>query len=155
MSASEDTTDVGELIQQYLLDATDFTTVAGTRLRPDVLDQNDELPAATYETTFKDSQHHLGGASDGAFTRLRINCYAATRLEANRLAAIVRDLLHGYTGPLGVNGQVTVHDCMQDNEWDTREQPSDGSGQWRFCRNQDYLISHTEPVPGLTPIDEE
>lgn len=147
-------TDIGELVtQQRLRTALQISTLVGDRIRPDVLAQGDALPALRYETVAVDNQHDLSGQSGEAFTRLQIDCYGRTRREANRLAAVVEDLLDGWGGAyVGPDDNAWVSDCTLDNQWDTRDEPTAGGAEYRYVRKQDYLISHTKPVPSLTPI---
>lgn len=137
--------DVDDLLQQLLRHDPKITNEVGDRIRPGALEQGDMMPAIVYDVVARDVQTHLGGPAGYSFSRIQFTSYGDSKEQAKRVAKQVYNCLHGFTGDLDASHH--VDDCMLDNEYDRRDPPSDGSSKFRFRRVQDYLISHTEPVP--------
>ena len=96
-------------------------------------------------------QHHLGGSSGYAFSRVQFDCAALTRNQANEVGFAVADVLDGFSGHVGEGSLVRVDDCVLDNKYNRRDQPPKGSTAWRYVRVLDFEISHTQPTPTLLP----
>lgn len=150
-------TDIGELLRGRLASARQVSSLVADRITPDVLPSGCELPAIRYEVVATDPTHHLGGASGFAFSRVQFDCYGRSRRQANGVASAVIDALDGFQGPLGYDDATPdagcrVHDCTLDNAYDRRDAPAPGSEQFRYRRTLDFQVSHTTPVPSLTPL---
>lgn len=143
--------DIAMLLAARCVTAAQVTTVIGLRMRPDVLEPNEQLPAATYEVLNADNWHHLRGAQGEAQSRVEFNCYAATRESANKAAYAIRDVLDGFTGTLTHDDvdYATVADCIVDNCYCRREPDAPGSNRWRYRTLIDFVVTHSEPVPSL------
>lgn len=144
--------DIAQLLAARCAVASQVTNVIGLRIRPDVLEPDETLPAATYEVVASDHWHHLLGAAGEAQTRVQFSIYALTRETAERAAYAIRDVLDGYTGTLTHDDvdYAFVSDCIIDNWYTRREPDAPGSNRWRYRTVIDFEVSHTEPVPSLT-----
>lgn len=109
--------------------------VAGDRIHPLNLPQNATLPALTYQRISGPRLRHLGGSSSFGTARIQINCWAATYLGSQLLAAAVRASLNGFIGNL-TTLKVSIG---LENEFDDYDEES---REWRIV--QDYVIQHTE-----------
>lgn len=146
-----DSYDIAELLAARVRSDARISTLVSDRISPDVLPQGESLPAVRYATIFSDPWLVLSGANSAAQTRVQFDAYADTRREANHIAHLIRDVLHGFGGvALGDDDQVFVSDCAIDNRWDQTDQPAAGSDSWRYIRKIDFLVSHSEPAPSLT-----
>lgn len=147
--------DIAELVAARLGQAARITTLVENRIRPQHLKKKEALPAITYETVTTDDFYHLQGAAGEAQTRIQIDSYGATRREANQVAFLVNDVLSGLGGVwLGEDDagddRVFVSEITRDNKYDRDDPPEPGSDVFRYRRVQDYLVTHTEPVPTLS-----
>lgn len=153
---ANDGSDIGERLRGRLLTGRQVTTLCAERIHPDALPAKCLLPAIRYEVVASNEQAHLGGASGYAFSRVQFDCYGVTRRDANQLAQAVKDLLHGFRGELSAATPgaftVQVDDCVVDNQYDRRDPPSPASDAWRYRRVVDFQVSHTTPVPSLSPL---
>lgn len=136
-----------EALRTYLISKAAVTAIVGAgdaaRIYPDVLPQGATLPAIAYEVISQDSEEHLEGISGLAHSRVRVECYAATRMAADALAELVRLApLQGYRGLMGTLFANGV--SLEGGPRFGREQPTAGSDVWRYMTRQDYKISHTQ-----------
>lgn len=139
--------DIGFLICQRLLDSATVTALVADRVRPDVLEPNETKPAIRYEVLNWIPFERASGDFVEGQSRIQLDCYGSTRLQANQLAAAVKSNLHGFSGSLG---NIVIHDCVMDNRYDRTDPPADGSKHWRKRRTMDFIITHTEPAPTLS-----
>ena len=154
----DEPTDIAVLMQQRAIADSRVTTRVGDRFRPQVLRQGDVGDGVTYRITQADSWGNLEGTPSEAQTRVQVECSAASYLASVRLSELLKDLFNGFSGTLGVDEQVTVHDCTLDNEWDMVEPVVPGSDERSYVRKSDYIVTHTVPVPShvvATPEVEE
>jgi hypothetical protein len=146
-----DTNEIDVLLAVHrLLKAGQVTTICGDRIRPEVLEQGEILPAIAYSTITSDDWHDLEGASGEAQTRVQFNCYALTVRDADRLGKAVEDVLDGFAGRLGEGDEVVeVADCVLDNNYRRADPPTPGDRRWRFRRVKDFVVSHSKQLPTL------
>lgn len=137
--------DIDDLLQQLLRDDPKITNEVSDRIRPGALEQGEEMPAITYEVVSREPQTHLNGSSGYSFTRIQFTSHGDSKDQVKRVSKQVYNCLHGHSGEL--TADYRVDDCMIDNEYDRRDPPRDGSSKFRYRRVQDFLVSHTEPVP--------
>lgn len=138
--------DIGFLIFQRLLASVAVSTIVGDRVKPDTLDQKQTLPAIRYEMIASESFQTLQKSGHLMRTRIQVDCYGATRLQANTVAAAVKNNLDGFSGILG---SLQVFSCVLDNRFDSVDPPQSGGATWRKRRTMDFVIVHTEPTPSL------
>lgn len=137
--------DLGEAIQTYLAAASSVSSLVGSRIRPDILDQSEQMPAVTYRTISTRHEHNINGAKTGiARSRVTIDCFADTRLQANAVSEAIRksgvlDLGHTLT-----NGVYIYSVEIDAGQSHGVEQPIDGSGAFRYFTSQDYAFTFGE-----------
>ncbi len=148
---SNQNADIGELLQAYLAASPKIRNLVGNRITPDIFEEGEPFPAIRYEVLTSFEQHHLGGSSGYAFSRVQFDCAALTRNQANEVGFAVADVLDGFSGHVGEGSLVRVDDCVLDNKYNRRDQPPKGSTAWRYVRVLDFEISHTQPTPTLLP----
>jgi len=135
-----------EALFAYLKTKPSVTTIAGNRIYPLVLPQDETRPSLVYQVISRTGNHHLLGPAGLPQTRLQITSNAATPTLATNLADGVRLALDGFRG---FWGNVEVTGCEKENEVDDFEEPIDASDQGVFRVVQDYLIFHREAIPQL------
>jgi len=86
-----------EIYQLLSCDST-ITDLVSTRIYPQVRDQEDGLPAITYQMISQLHGADLTGSNGLVEGRIQINCFASTILAAAQLADIVKNSLSGYQG---------------------------------------------------------
>lgn len=134
--------DVIEGVRTHLLADAAIAALVGTRVRPDGFAQGETLPAVAMWSVSGESEEHLAGGAGLGHMRLQVDCMAGTRLAANSLAELVRTRLQGARGLMGA---LWVDGCTVDGgpRYD-RDQPLDGSDEWRYITSRDYGIAHQE-----------
>jgi hypothetical protein len=140
-------TDLPYLIEQRLAASAAITALVSTRIRPMVLNENESIPAIRYEMISSESFTYLGGSGKECRTRIQIDCYGSTTIQAAQVAAAVKNNLDG----LGATalGDLWIYDCVMDNRYDMVDRPEPGSKHFRKRRVMDFVITHTEPSPSL------
>jgi hypothetical protein len=139
--------DICFLLASHLGDSSSVSALVGDRIRPDVVTQNSSLPAIRYELIAEEPWNVLSGETSESQSRVQFDCYAMTRIQANQLAAAVKNRLHGFSGSLG---NIVVVDCFVDNQYDTVDPPVAGGNKFRKRRVMDFVITHTVPTPTLS-----
>ncbi len=137
------TGDIGNNIRTYLLTISAITDVVSTRIYSDVLPQKASMEAIVYRLINGSTFHHLTGVSEFGDVLLQIDCYGATRGEADALGEIVRKNLAGYSGAAGDD---TVNNVIAESRRYRYEPPKDGKGTGRFLYSRDYRIFFSEPA---------
>lgn len=138
---------IGKNIHVYLQTKSGVNSLT-TRGYPSAREQGSALPSYIYRII--DSQHaaHLQGASGVAISRVQIDCYAATQIDANALAEAIRiELLRQ---PVPTMDSVGV-DCVthENGPIDFGPiKPEDGSDDWLYVTTDDYVLIHHEEIPG-------
>jgi hypothetical protein len=84
----------------YILLSSDstITDMVSTRIYPQLRDQNDGLPALTYQMIIQNYSHDINGNNGLCEATVQINCYASTVLGSIQLADVVRSSLGSYQG---------------------------------------------------------
>jgi hypothetical protein len=145
--------DISNLLAARAAQSRQVSTIIGLKMRPDTLDTNDGLPACKYSLVNSDPLHDLSGSSAEAQTRVQFDCIAETRNASNKLAYAIRDVLDGFVGLLTYDDVdfARVYDCSCENHYTRWEPESPGSAKGRYRTVIDFVVSHTEPEPSLTP----
>lgn len=136
--------DIGTAVRAYLIAQSGVSNLAGTRVFPDVLPQNVKFPAIACEEFSSTHEHQLSGASGVYHPRVRIDCYAETRIAATNLGNAVRAEMQGYRGDMGTE---FVHSSLLDGQIKDVIAPKDASQKWRYRVRQSYRLSVTESIP--------
>lgn len=137
--------EIGEELEVFLQTKSAVTDLIGTRIRPEVLDESEALPAITHSVISSQHETELEGAAGIRHTRLQVDCYAATKVQASAVAEQVR--LAVLAGVRTTWGGTFINDVTVDRSFTSRDAPTDGSGNWRYVHILEFLISHAESVP--------
>lgn len=139
--------DIGADVRTYLQTKSAVTDLIGTRMYPDVLPENVTLPACTYWTFSSEPLTEVQADKTGvAMSRVQIDCYATTRAGAVALADAIRLApMQGHRGTVG--SSFVQHVIAEDVMSFGRDQPTDGSAEWRYIASQDYVVIHSSTDP--------
>lgn len=85
-------------IYSLLSGDTTITDLVSTRIYPQVREQQDGLPALTYQMISQVHGADISGNNGLVEARVQINCFAATILAAAQLADKVKSSLGGFHG---------------------------------------------------------
>lgn len=91
--------------------------LAGGRRFPDVAPQGTETPFITYQVVGGEPINFVSGdVPEKTNTRMQVNVWAATRLEASELGAAVESAVRAALGlqPEVLTGRVATHDELTD-----------------------------------------
>lgn len=119
------------------------TSLVGARVR-EVLDPADAFPAVTYQEIDTVDDALVNTTDNAPFTRVQVDCWAATSPGAKAVAALVRGIVTTDVPLLplvwGGNGGLTVDDVRIDGERSGYEPPRDASERGLFRVSIDLLI---------------
>lgn len=82
------------------------------------LPKDQALPSWSYTTVADSADYVLAGPVDLGSWNVQIDCYAATREQAVRLAAAIDSVLNGYAGTLADPDQTVVQGIFRTNKRD-------------------------------------
>jgi len=126
------------------------TLTVGDRVYPRRLPKDAVLPAITYQVIpavgplkVHSDAHSGTGPPDGSFfmrTRIQLDCWGGTYIDAEDLAAEVRHALHGFSGFMGDLEVSSVH---LDIDMDSYDQDVD-----TYRRIIDGMVQYNEMVGG-------
>lgn len=83
-------------------------TSAGTRIRPEFLNENEQYPAVVLLLVGQVQEFTNDGPENLTEKRVAIDCYAKNYLQAVTLADEIITILQGFTGALGTSSPATV-----------------------------------------------
>lgn len=137
---------VEEAIRTYLLSKPAVSSLVGTRIYPDVIDQSwnpADGPAVAYTLISSDDDHSLSDRVGHVHTRIQFTCYAATRSAANALARAMKN--SGITGIKGVYSDVDIRGVRVESGIITdTEKPDDGLAPPRYLAEFDLMVDYIE-----------
>lgn len=134
--------DIEAGIHHYLTTKTSVTSICERRGYPEALPQGAVLPAYTYSEVDANSFEDINGDSTGLRqTRVQINCFSTKRSEAHNLREQIRLVLQGYRG---IVGNEEIRGCSIGGYYGRYEPPINGTGNGRYLRSIDFIISHRE-----------
>lgn len=107
-----------QALASWLLAQLPVAALLGDRLYPLVLPQAGGLPAATWQRIGADIEYDLDGPAGLERPLVQIDCWAASFADARGLAGAIREVLHGYSGPMG---DLTVQRVVIEREADEYE----------------------------------
>lgn len=135
--------DVVSAVRTYILAQSTVTDIISQRLYLDHRPQNCTLPAATITKTSENHAHTLSDRAGAVKTRLQIECFSATRLQANALAEAIYKCgivaVKGVTNSVNIRG-VQVEDGQRNYEIDDSEGGDEGTRVTQF----DLMVSYLE-----------
>lgn len=137
--------DVASAVRTFILNNTgaSITDLVATRIYPDDLPQGAQLPAIVYNKISTNHEHVTAGGwglAGFATCRLEMECFSATRSQANNLAELLKRAIIGSLR--GVYGGINFFDASVGAGQRTFvEQPTDGSDERRYVTAIEFLIS--------------
>ena len=132
--------EIGAALYAYVSTHNGFSTLASTRLYPEMLPEGVTLPAAMYlmvtspKVTTRDS-----GPASLAISLYQFTCYATTYAGARALAKQVRLALDGYQGTMGGASGVRV-----DGAWVVDERDGYTESLEMYQVQVDVMLQHAE-----------
>lgn len=115
-----------------------IAAIVGTRIYPNFIPQDADLPALIYQQISGYRHHTNAGALGLAVPRVQINCWAVTYAAADDLADKVRIKLDGYSGTVS---STKVFSILLSDEVDA---PVITGAVTRYCKSLDFEISIEE-----------
>lgn len=136
-------TDLNEAVYEYLSSIAALTSLVSTRIRPDVLDDGETLPAVVFWRVSGTHNDTIDGTFSGlAEARVTIEAYAADRKTATRVAEQVRLAMIDMRG---TRSGVKIRNVSVDSGAEHYvNYPTDGNGTSRYVTAQDFRISFAE-----------
>jgi hypothetical protein len=86
--------DIGAVLARKLLTVDDVTQLIGTRIYPEVLPQNADLPAVCYSLMSETSEATISDPAGMAEARVQFDCMAKTAIESRQLKNRIRAAIH-------------------------------------------------------------
>jgi hypothetical protein len=141
--------DVAIAIRTYLLSKSAVTTLVGTRIYSDIVEQNATLPAIAMSKISTRHDHTLSDMAGLAHCRLQFDCYADTatggRATANSIAETIRA-----TGICAIKGTYTSVDIrgvrLESGQRNEIDYARDDSDDHRYVTSFDLEVDYTETI---------
>lgn len=137
---------VEKAIRDYLLTKTAVTSLVGTRIWPDVIEQTwtpTQGPCVTYEIISSDEEHYLANRTGFVSTRFQFVCYASSRMSANATARAIKNC--GIAGIKGTYSSVSIRGVEIESGIRTDvEKPDDGLATFRYLTEFDLMVHYLE-----------
>ena len=115
--------------------------MVSTRIYPMVRNQEDGLPAVTYQEISGVRNYDLTGPNGLVEGRIQINCFADDPLEAGELAAVVRAALSGHRGG---SACVLIEKMLLDDQGDLPYIDPENEAQNVFAIMMDFYVLYKE-----------
>ena len=131
--------DISATIRTMLTSEATVSAVVSTRVRSDILKENETLPAITYFVVDTVPNETLTAIADVSMARIQIDCFAATRSAANSLADGVRLALQKQ-GRQVVGSQHITDITLPSGERHSVDRAESGSDIRRFVTSQDFNV---------------
>jgi hypothetical protein len=132
---------IAKAIYSLLVNNTSITDLVSTRIYPMVRNQEDDLPAITYQVISGVRSYDLTGPNGLVEGRIQVNCFADDPLEAGELAAGVRAALNGHRG--GAAG-VHIETMLLDDQGDLPYIDPENEAQNVFAQMMDFYVLYKE-----------
>lgn len=132
--------DVIKSVRQYMLTKTAITDLVGQRIYQGRLPQSATMPAVVLSITSEDYKHVLGGLDGLVFTRIQVECYAASSESSRAVADAIlwsgiAEIKGTYTN-LSIRG-VSVEDGRREYE----DEDTSGGDSQRHVTSFDLMVS--------------
>lgn len=139
--------DVCQGLRTRLQAVAGVTSLVSTRVYPDAIPQAATLPAiCMYVIDTQATGQHLYGSSAFTQSRVRVECWATTRLAANALAEQVRLALSRHRD---LTASPAIHEITSEGINDEFRTPADGSDNWEYVRVLEFEVFHAETAISL------
>ena len=123
-------------VRDALLAVGGITALVGSRIRPLVAGQADDLPFLVYQVTDRETIDFLDGTlADYRHADFEVGIYAATFADIMDLGQLVRNKLDQYGGTIS---NVEFAPCRYAGETDIEQTAFDGEENPGYCRVQTY-----------------
>lgn len=110
--------DIEEAVYSRLVNHAGTTALVGTRVKPQVLDQNTTYPAISFSRISTNRQSAMGSDVPIARAMIQISCWGEDYPDSKDVAAQVRAAMQRWRGTVA---GVTVHDTYIENEIDLHD----------------------------------
>lgn len=128
----------------YLAGVSGVSAIAGTRIRPVALEQDDARPAVTVRRMPSDHDHRLSGGAGRSTATFQIRSWGNLYKDADTLGEAVRQAMQGFGGTMGSTEVTSVRLV---NDFDDFVYIPPGSGKGVFCVVNDYHVQYVESIP--------
>jgi len=135
---------IEQSLYQYLSGIEAITNIVGTSIYHHHLPQSAEFPVLTFQLISSRHEHDLLGAAGIVTARYQVDCWSYSLSEAATMAEAVRQALQGFSGDME---DTEILFIVLDDQNNLDEAPKDGSDNWLYRREQDYLIKYRESIP--------
>ena len=136
-------TDASAMVYNLLAADSGVAAIVGTRIRPDVMDDGETLPALVYWRVSGIHYNTINGAkAEIAEARFTIESYATTRKGANDLAEAVRLAMID----LPTSNVAVRHVSVETGQQHYVNYPTDGTEVVRYVTAQDFRLTFKEDV---------
>jgi len=97
-------------LYNYLSGESDLTDLVSTRIYSQVLPQDVEYPAVTFQVTTPGTVNHLMNSDSGLYLDpcIQVSSWASDPSDGDAVAAQVKAALQDFTGTMGGDGGITV-----------------------------------------------
>ena len=131
--------DVVVSTRAYLLSRTAVSDIVGQRIYADKLPQNATLPALVLKIQSERFDHALDGLSGIVATRIQVESYSTTRLEANSLADAV--IWCGIDQVRGTQNGINIRSVMvEDGRRSYEDDETGGGDDARYVSQFDFQV---------------
>ena len=135
---------IAKHIYNRLSSTGELTRKIADRIWPEVAVDNNETPYVVYSLIDDVDDVSLLGLSNRIETRVQVDCWSATMIEARELAIAVRDALISMSGTFG---DVVIQTVRPDGRRSNSEPENESGGQGLFGVSGDFVFSWHEPPP--------
>ena len=135
--------DIAESVRLYLVAKTAITNLIGTRIYPDIVEQNATLPAVSISKISTRHEHTLSDFAGVAHCRLQFDCYSNTRTQANEVAETIRT--SGIIKQKGLTHGTDIRGArMEDGARYEIDYSNEASDDHRYVTSFDLVIDYLE-----------
>jgi len=132
---------ITDAIDNLLISNSSITDLVGDRIYSQVREQEDGLPAITYQVITGVRDHDMSGPNGLVEGRVQINCFAETILGSRQLAAVVRGALSGFKG--GAAG-VEIECMLLDDQGDLPAIAPGNEAMDVYAQMMDFYVLYKE-----------
>jgi hypothetical protein len=136
--------DLEQAVVSALEDSASVSALVGTTILPNVIPQDDQLPAVTYCLMTGVEAFHLGGTSGMATARIRFRAWSRDKTESARIVEAIRSTLLPIRGRFGPTWVYYVDLAGKSQAWETAD---DASDEGTFRRQIDLKFKFRVSVP--------
>ena len=132
--------DVSKDIRSFLLSVPAISSAVGTRIFPDIVEQNADFPAIRFMIISTTPYEHLSGILPVAKARLQIDAYGDTRTSANSVADLIRIAIEKFRGT--INSQFIHEINLATGEAHTLDPDALKINKRLYVTSQDFFVTY-------------